>query len=81
MALSPSELRQFAADYTGRVTLNQVPLNQGGYTSAGVYFGVGPKLYYMADYEGMREEFFRAYDRQEALEMAREVYPKGVFRY
>jgi len=80
-AAESAELAKVAAEYTDRVTLTEVRLDQGGYTSCGVYFGVGAKLYYMADYDGHREEYFRAAARPEALAYGREVYPQGKFRY
>ncbi|MFV0536821.1 MAG: hypothetical protein ACK5M3_05535 [Dysgonomonas sp.] len=42
-----------------RIFCRKVPINKGGYTSAGVYFGIGKPLYveYTSDMEYVR--FFR----------------------
>jgi hypothetical protein len=68
------------ADYTGQVYLSEVRLN-GAYDKYGVYWGVGEKLYNCYDAIGIDDRNFRASCRAEALEIAKEIYPKGKFRY
>jgi hypothetical protein len=80
-----SELRSLCGSVTGKVYLREVPLTRDGYTFRGegsVYFGIGPRLFYMIDADNeYREEYFRAADREDALERARTIYPQGKFRY
>jgi hypothetical protein len=69
--------------YSGRVTLHREPLNQGGYTRSGTYFGVGLPLYFMQDDEGQHlphGSYLRASDRTDALTIAQYVFPNGRFR-
>ena len=71
------------AHYTGRVTLHRERLNSGGYTSTGVYFGVGLPLYFMQDEPGEclpHGQYLRASDRADALAIARYHFPNGKFR-
>ena len=69
------------ADYDGQVYLSEVRLNMGGYDKYGVYWGVCKKLYNCYDAMGIEDQNFRATNRAEALEIARDIYPKGKFRY
>lgn len=62
-------------EYKGRVHVQHERLNQGGYTSRGVYFGTGPRLYYIWDDDLIREDYIRAFDREDAVEQARAIYP------
>lgn len=69
--------------YTGPVTLYRVPLNSGGYTRSGVYFGTGLPLYFMQDWGGEclpHGQYIRATDRTDALAIARHHFPNGKFR-
>ncbi|KRR22146.1 hypothetical protein [Bradyrhizobium retamae] len=58
-------------NYKGKVTLQRVRLNSGGYDDMGRYFGTGQRLYYFfcEDDPGhafRRDDFFRAADRASA---------------
>jgi hypothetical protein len=64
--------------YSGRVHVKRVPLNQGGYTSCGCYFGTGSPLYNIWDDEGIDDEYVRAQDREDALWRARRRYPLAL---
>ena len=69
--------------YTGKVTLHREPLNSGGYTRTGVYFGVGLPLYFLQDSDGIHlphGQYIRAMDREDALAIARYHFPNGKFR-
>ena len=71
------------SEYKGKVTLYREPLDRGGYTRTGVYFGVGLRLYFMQDEDGEclpHGQYFRATDRQDALVIARYHFPRGRFR-
>jgi len=72
-------------EHNRRVYLHEIRINKGGYNKFGVYYGVGAKLYYIgalnedeSDY--IYEDEFRARDREEAIEIARLVFPNGKFR-
>jgi hypothetical protein len=95
-AIDPSTImagkdgRDWMKDFTGRVYLSRVYLDQGGYTSGGVYFGVGKPLYYIgAEGNPYNEagnyyayvDHFRASDRNEAKAVARDLFPNGMIRY
>jgi hypothetical protein len=71
------------SNYNGQAILHNVPINAGGYTRRGVYYGVGARLYYiqaeMNDGE-IYESHFRAIDRENALEIARHLFPRAKFR-
>lgn len=73
--LWPSEALSICKEYKGRVHVQHERLNQGGYTSRGVYFGTGPRLYYIWDDEMIREDYIRASDRADAVAQARSIYP------
>lgn len=79
-ALWPSEVREICRNYTGKVSVIRERLNQGGYTRDGVYFGVGSSLYFMQDEDGFFADYFRASDRADAVQIARERYPNARIR-
>jgi hypothetical protein len=79
--LWPSEIREICSNYTGKVSVKRERINQGGYTSDGVYFGIGSPLYFMQDEDGFYDGYFRASDREEAVEIARQRYPKAKIRH
>jgi hypothetical protein len=71
-------------DYTSHVILREKRLNKGGYDKFAIYYGVGERLYYIAaiSADGMEyiyEDEFRARDRTEAIEIAKEIFPNGRF--
>ena len=74
------ESKKAALMYTGKVSVRREYLNSGGYTRDGVYFGIGEKLYYIADEDGIFTEYIRASRREEAVEMARGFYPNAKIR-
>ena len=78
--LLPSEIKEICRNYTGKVSVTHERLNQGGYTRDGVYFGIGQPLYFMQDEDGFFDDYFRASDRIEAVEIARERYPNARIR-
>jgi hypothetical protein len=78
--LWPSEIKEICQNYTGKVSVTRERLNQGGYTRDGVYFGIGQPLYFMQDEDGVFDAYFRASNRTEAVEIARERYPNARIR-
>ena len=66
--------------YTGRVSVRIERLNAGGYTSDGCYFGLGLRLYFCQDEDGIYETYVRAIDRQDAVSKMRQLYPKAKIR-
>ena len=75
-----SEALNFCKDYTGKVSVRRERLNSGGYTSDGVYFGIGSPLYFIQDEDGIHDDYVRASDREDAVEIARGIYPKAKIR-
>jgi hypothetical protein len=73
--LWPTTAHELCKQYKGRVHVQHVPLNQGGYTSDGAYFGTGPRLYCIWDDEDIRSDHIRAANRAEAVAEARYFYP------
>lgn len=71
----PSEKRAWAKTFTGRVYVQHVRLNSGGYDSRGNYFGVGSRLYFVWDEDCIIEEYHRASDRADAVAIARDIFP------
>ncbi|OSI20090.1 hypothetical protein BST65_35270 [Bradyrhizobium canariense] len=58
-------------NYKGKVSLQRVRLNSGGYTDRGHYYGTGAPLFYffcedMPQHSWGRDGFFRASDRAAA---------------
>jgi hypothetical protein len=76
----PSEIRNICKQFTGKVELRKVRLNQGGYTSDGIYFGVGTPLYFAQDEEGYWCDYFRATCREEAIDILRDTFPVAKIR-
>lgn len=78
------EVRIPAAPAPERWTLARVRLNQGGYDSAGQYFGIGAPLYRYSAPDGRTGEV-RAWHRQEAKDAVRDThaarYPAGIEFY
>ena len=71
----PFEVTKLCKQFTGRVYLQKERLNQGGYTSDGIYFGVGDPLYFAQDEEGLWADYFRASCRDEAIDILCDRYP------
>lgn len=57
--------RRSSAAVSGKVKLNQVRLDSGGYDSGGAYWGTGQALWHCQDSEG-NELFFRSANRDSA---------------
>ena len=68
------------ADYRGRISVNHIGLNSGGYNRDGVYFGTGQRLYCLSDEDGLWVRNIRAGDRPEALSIARDFFPLAKIR-
>jgi hypothetical protein len=67
-----------------KFALRRVPLNKGGYDSAGCYWGVGKPLYhYEHEWENDPSEYIsdhiRAYNREDARDQIRAKYPNAKF--
>lgn len=54
-------------------TVSRVPLNRGGYTRSGMYFGAGEKLWRYSDTRG-RDIYLRAASKAEATALARSYH-------
>lgn len=50
----------------GRLTLQRIRINSGGYDRLGTYWGIGAPLYWCASEDGRYETTFRAADREAA---------------
>lgn len=73
----------FFPDYVGKISVRRERLNSGGYTADGTYFGVGSPLYFVQDEDGHclpHGHYFRAQDREDAVAIARRMFPKGKIR-
>jgi len=66
-------------EVTGKLYLRRVRLDSGGYDPNGTYFGIGNPLYWCADADGEIDFMLRAFDREDAKEEVREVYPHAKF--
>lgn len=66
-------------DYDGKLNLNQVDINNGGYDRNGTYFGLGQPLFWYASEDATIDAVVRAANRQEAKELIRKEYPKARF--
>jgi hypothetical protein len=71
---------QACATYTGRVHVQRERLDKGGYTKRGCYFGVGLPLFCIWDDDYIAVEYRRASCRDEALEIARDIYPMATIQ-
>lgn len=79
-ALGRPTVKDTPRDFTGRLYLKRIPLNSGGYDPNGTYFGIGAPLYWCAEPDGTIDFVFRARDRAEAIEIARQSYPNARIR-
>ncbi len=57
--------------------LRHIPLNSGGYTSQGIYYGVGRRLYEAWNDDHSIE--FRAHDRADAKDEVIHRFPGATF--
>lgn len=68
--------------YTGKMYLQRIPLNNGGYDRGGAYWGIGMPLYAYTSASDTCEEitgYIRAYDRNDAKVIVRGKYPNATF--
>ena len=80
MSMWPSEVAQLCKEYTGKVYVQKQRVNAGGYIAGGVYFGCGDPLYYVMDEDCIWEDYIRASDRADAIEIVRKRYPLAQIR-
>lgn len=67
--------RYHIEDVDRRISLCRIRLNAGGYTSRGVYFGVGMPLFYFISADDEVMGHIRAVDRADAIAQIRHRYP------
>jgi len=72
-------LRAEPKDYAGKLVLQRVYLNSGGYDKRGTYWGLGAPLYWYANDEGTIDDNLRAFTREDAKEKIRKLFPKVRF--
>lgn len=66
--------------FTGKLYLQRVRLNSGGYDRNGTYFGISDRpLYWCADDSGEVDFMIRALDREDAKGEALAYYPGARF--
>lgn len=58
-----------------KCSLIRQPLNSGGYTRDGSYFGVGSPLYYYEFDNSIYGGYLRAHNREHAKEILKHRYP------
>ena len=80
MSMWPSEVRELCAKYTGKVYIQKQRVNAGGYIAGGIYFGCGAPLYFVQDEDGLWDDYIRASDRADAIEIVRKRYPLAQIR-
>lgn len=64
----------------GKVTLQHIRLDSGGYDPNGTYFGIGAPLYWAASDDGAVDYVFRARNRADAKEEVLIDYPGAKFK-
>lgn len=67
------------ADFSGKLTLQRVRLDSGGYDPNGTYFGTGAPLFWYASDDGEIDAVLRASDREAAKRKVSALYPKARF--
>lgn len=67
-------------DFTGKIYLREVLLDDGGYDRLGTYWGHGPKLFWYASTDGTIDAVTRAKDHDAACEVIFRHYPKAQLR-
>ena len=66
-------------NYSGKMHLRRIRLDNGGYDSNGTYFGSGPPLFWYASDDGTIDCMIRAKDRAAAKVIIQKDYPKARF--
>jgi hypothetical protein len=79
-ALGRATVKDAGKDYSGKLCLRRVRLDQGGYDPNGTYFGQGAPLYWCASDDGDIDYMMRANDRESARAMVLAEYPKAKVR-
>ncbi len=64
--------------YGGKVNLQRVHIDRGGYDSGGAYWGLGAPLYWCCNEDG-EEGFIRARDRSDAKRQILALVPDAKF--
>ena len=64
-------------DFSGRLFLKKVRLDNGGYDPNGTYFGAGSPLYWYASEDNDIDGMLRATSRELARDQVLELYPKA----
>lgn len=67
------------ADIAGKLSLQRVRINAGGYDSGGAYWGLGAPLYWYGDNEGIVSRYLRAITRAQAKRFILIEYPNASF--
>ena len=62
----------------GKIYLQRVPINSGGYDAGGAYWGLGAPLWEAQDQDG-NGRIFRARDRDAAKALIRDDFPGARF--
>lgn len=65
----------------GKVSLQRVRLDNGGYDAGGAYWGHGAPLYCAMDEGGAFTSYFRAHSREAAKDQLRNDYPDAQFSF
>ena len=72
--------RHVEPSFDGRLFLERVRLNQGGYDRLGTYFGSGDPLYWCCSEDGSIDYCLRASSRTEARATVLKRYPAARVR-
>lgn len=76
---APMGRRSVNQDCVGRVSLQRIRINGGGYDRGGAYWGIGQPLYWAGDESGALDLFFRAASREAAKAHIRSMWPDAKF--
>ena len=78
-ALGRPSVHEAGNDYSGKLYLQRIDLDSGGYDKNGTYFGHGSPLWWYASADGTIDAMLRAHNRDAAKEYVRVRYPKAKF--
>jgi len=79
-ALGRATITDEPKDFAGKLSVQRVRLNSGGYDKNGTYFGHGQPLYWCANEECTVDFMLRARDREDAVSQVRQDYPNAKIR-
>lgn len=68
----------YLATEAGKIHLQHVPINSGGYDRGGAYWGLGQRLWFAMDQDG-NSQYFRARDRETAKAKILVEWPDARF--